>query len=299
MLHVITAISTDPERPITDDTTAFLRSKLMALGFTPEPPQWLRPDTAVDIFFDGSKPTPSESDFVSDQTTKIDIAIQPAANRRKRLLIADMDSTMITCECIDELADVIGIKDRVSEITERAMNGEIDFAAALTERVALLKGIAERELLEVYERRIRLTPGARTLVMTMKKHGAVSALVSGGFTFFAGRVAAASGFDLFRANRLEINKGQLAGTVHRPIVDSDTKLQTLKQLCHVFGLASESVLAVGDGANDLPMIQNAGMGVAFHAKPKVFQVAAFRVSHSDLTSLLYLQGIRHENFSDA
>ncbi len=225
-----------------------------------------------------------------------DVVVQPATNRQKQLLIADMDSTMITVECIDELADYAGIKPQIAEVTERAMRGELDFAAALDARVALLKGLDEGAIERCLAERVRLMPGARTLVQTMKARGAYTVLVSGGFTRFAEPVAAEIGFDRVVANRLVIAAGALAGTVERPIVDSATKLAELEHALTERDLRAEASLAVGDGANDLAMIRAAGLGVAYHAKPIVAAAAGARIDHGDLTALLWAQGIARKDW---
>lgn len=220
----------------------------------------------------------------------IDANCLPAANRRKRLLIADMDSTIITAECIDEIAEAAGLRDRVQPITEQAMRGEIAFEDALRARVALLEGLAEAELQQVYDARIRLMPGARALVATMRANGAHAALVSGGFTFFTERVAGAAQFDEHRANTLLIESGRLTGRVAEPILGRRAKFDSLVEIAGRLGVALEDTLAVGDGANDLEMIEAAGLGVAYHAKPVVAERAEASIRHGDLTALLYLQG---------
>jgi phosphoserine phosphatase len=222
--------------------------------------------------------------------------VQANANRRKRLLIADMDSTMIGQECVDELADRVGLKARVAAITERAMRGDIAFEPALRERVALLAGLPASVIAEVIAERIRLTPGGPTLVATMRANGAYTCLVSGGFTLFAERIAAMSGFDENRANRLVVTDGRLAGRVEEPILGREAKLATLKDLTARLGLETAATLAVGDGANDLAMLLSAGLGVAYHAKPVVAAQAHARIDHGDLTALLYMQGYRREEF---
>ncbi|PCI59699.1 MAG: phosphoserine phosphatase SerB [Kordiimonadales bacterium] len=226
----------------------------------------------------------------------LDWCLQAEAGRRKKLILADMDSTMITAECIDELADFIGLKEKVSEITEAAMRGELNFESALTERVALLKGLPTTKLLECYETRIALMPGARILVQTMKANGAYSALVSGGFTYFTEKVAAEVGFDMNRANILGIEGTALTGTVMLPICGAQTKLDTLQELASTLDLDTSEILAVGDGANDIPMIEAAGLGVAYHAKPKTQAAAKASVQCGDLTALLYFQGYADSDF---
>jgi len=230
---------------------------------------------------------------------RADVVIQPAATREKRLLIADMDSTMITVECIDELAGYAGIKDRVAAVTEAAMRGELDFEGALDARVALLAGLEEGTIDRCLAERVRIMPGAQALVGTMRARGAHTVLVSGGFTRFAEPVAARIGFDRAIANRLEVADGRLTGTVARPIVGADTKLATLEAAMAGHGIAREATLAVGDGANDLPMIRAAGLGVAYRAKPIVAAAAAARVDRGDLHALLWAQGIARRDWVTA
>jgi len=226
----------------------------------------------------------------------VDAAILPAEGRRKRLFLADMDSTMIGQECIDELADYAGMKAHVAAITERAMRGEIAFEPALRERVALLKGLSLAVVDEVIATRITLTPGGRELVRTMRANGAHTMLVSGGFTLFTGRVAAAIGFHADRANVLVTEGDRFAGTVVEPILGREAKLAALIEQRAALGLPPEATLAVGDGANDLAMLGEAGLGVAYHAKPKVAESAQVRIDYGDLTALLYLQGYRRDEF---
>jgi phosphoserine phosphatase len=221
----------------------------------------------------------------------VDVAVLPAENRRKRLLVADMDSTMIEQECLDELAGALGLKETVSAITDRAMRGEIAFEPALRERVALLDGLPAKETVEAVLRdHISLTPGGRALVATMRANGAYCALVSGGFTVFTGPVASWLGFDEHRSNRLEVEGGRLTGRVAEPILGREAKLAAIEELARSGGLRRGETLAVGDGANDLAMLQAAGLGVAFRAKPAVAAAAHARIDHGDLTALLYLQG---------
>ena len=225
-----------------------------------------------------------------DAPARVDVVVQPSAGRRKALLVADMDSTMITVECIDELADYAGIKAEVAAVTEAAMRGELDFGAALDARVALLAGLDTAMIARCLAERVTVTPGARALVRTMRAHGARCVLVSGGFTSFAAPVAAEIGFDLAIANDLLIADGRLTGAVAKPIVDSRTKAATLTRESAALGIEAAATLAVGDGANDLPMIEAAGLGVAYHAKPIVAAAARARIDHGDLSALLYAQG---------
>ena len=260
-------------------------------------PIWLAEGEACDICFDTPPTGPAEAAaraVLGDAA--IDVVIQPAAGRRKRLLVADLESTIIENEMLDDLAGVLGIGPRVAEITRRAMNGEIDFTAAIEARVALLAGI-ENSVLEKAAAGIRLTPGARTLVATMHRAGARTALVSGGFTVFAERVATALGFDHVIANRLEFAGSRLAGRVLSPIVTGETKRRTLLGLVADYGLSPAETIAVGDGANDLAMLGAAGLGIAFHAKPMVAAAARWRIDHADLTALLYAQGYRAEEIA--
>ena len=227
----------------------------------------------------------------------VDFALIPGgADRRKRLLVADMDSTIIGCECLDELADFAGVKAEVSAITERAMRGEIDFEGALRERVGMLKGLPADDLRRCFDERVRLNPGARALVSTMAAHGARCVLVSGGFDFFTGRVARAAGFQADQANHLIEADGRLTGRVREPILGREAKLAALRQEAAALELSLGEVVAIGDGANDLAMIEAAGLGVAYRAKPVVAARADVRIDHADLTALLYFQGYRSDEF---
>ncbi|MGR3273202.1 phosphoserine phosphatase SerB [Thalassococcus profundi] len=259
---------------------------------------WLAPDEAAEFAL---AEVPGNLWQVWDdvQGLGVDLAVQPADGRRKKMLLADMDSTMIRQECIDELADAAGVGDRVKEITARAMNGELDFEGALTERVGLLQGLPETVISDVLESRITLMPGGPVLLATMKAHGAFAALVSGGFTAFTTRIAATLGFDEHRANTLLAKNGLLNGDVARPILGREAKVQALDEITARLGITPAEVLAVGDGANDLGMLQRAGTGVALHAKPSVQAQCDIRVNHGDLTALLYLQGYARTEFAAA
>jgi len=229
----------------------------------------------------------------------IDFVIQKASNRKKKVLIADMDSTMIDQECIDELAAEVGLKEEVSIITAKAMNGEIPFEDAIHERVSLLAGLEVSVINEIIKKRITLAAGGKTLLKTMKANGHYSALVSGGFTQFTSRIAKKLGFDEHHANQLIENDGKLTGKVHLPVLGADAKVDQLQNIANTRGLEPEDFIAVGDGANDLPMLQTAGTGVALHAKPSVAAEASIKIDHSDLTSLLYIQGYREEQIVHA
>jgi phosphoserine phosphatase len=255
----------------------------------------LGPD-AVEIAVEGDLAALHAAAKAATEGLPVDFAVIPAEGRRKRLLIADMDSTIINVECLDELADFAGVKAQVSEITERAMRGELLFEGALRERVGMLKGLSTDALRACYDDRVRLNPGARTLVATMAAHGARCALVSGGFTFFTSRVAEAAGFHLNRANTLIEADGKLTGQVGDPILGKEAKLAALQEETAVLGLTPADALAVGDGANDLAMIEAAGLGVAYRAKPIVAAQAHAKVDHADLTALLYFQGYKAAEF---
>ena len=259
---------------------------------------WLADGVACDIALkDGANPDWQEAllrGVVGD--APIDVIVQNAETRRKKLLIADMDSTMIGQECIDELAAEVGLKDKVAAITARAMNGEIAFEPAVTERVALLKGLPLSVVGDVIEKRITLTPGGLELVATMKAKGYYTALVSGGFTVFTGPIAATLGFNENRANILLEKDGHLTGAVAEPILGKQAKVDALVDITTRLGISTADALAVGDGANDLGMLHLAGAGVALHAKPMVSAQVKIRIEHADLTALLYIQGYRKTDF---
>lgn len=257
---------------------------------------WLSPDEAAE--FEVAS-LPADFDRIRDELRAegADLNALPTEGRRKRLLLADMDSTMIEQECIDELADEAGAGPQVAAVTARAMNGELDFEEALIERVATLRGLPESVIADVLDNRITLAPGGICLVHTMRRHGAHAALVSGGFTQFTAEIAARIGFDSHRANRLDIEDGTLTGQVIPPILGREAKIARLRELCDTLGIGVGDAVAVGDGANDLGMIHAAGMGVALHAKPSVAAQAPIRIQHGDLTALLFLQGYRREHFA--
>jgi phosphoserine phosphatase len=296
-MTLVATLIANPARPAITDAVLAEARRVLA---TDHRPRILHGEVAAELL------VPAEPDEASALTERlratfsgepIDVAVLPGgAHRRKRLFLADMDSTMIEQECIDELADLVGIKPEVAAITERAMRGEIAFEPALRERVGLLKGLPVDVIDGLIRDRIRLMPGGRTLVATMRAHGAYACLVSGGFTRFTGPIGATIGFDETRANVLDVADGHLTGGVVEPIVGAEAKRATLIELRGRFGLSESEVLAVGDGANDLPMLGEAGVGVAFRAKPKVADAARVRIEHGDLTALLYLQGFSAAEF---
>jgi phosphoserine phosphatase len=258
--------------------------------------RWLDEGVAADLVFTGDLKTKRAALEESLSDESIDVIVQPLAHRRRRLLVADMDSTLIGQECLDELADFAGVGDRVAAITERAMRGEVAFAPALRERVALLAGLPEAVIGDVLGERITLNRGARTLVQTMRANGAYVAIVSGGFRQFTGAIRERLGADEDRANTFIIEGGKLTGEVIEPILGEGAKLSALKEIAAALGLTLDDTLAVGDGANDLPMLQAAGLGIAYRAKPKVAAGADARVEHADLTALLYAQGFARKDF---
>jgi phosphoserine phosphatase len=249
---------------------------------------WVEPERACDLLLGleaGGARTALEGLLPG-----VDVVVQPQGGRRKRLLVADMDSTMISVECIDELADYAGMRAEVAAVTERAMRGELDFAAALEARVALLKGLDAAAIDRCHEERVRLTPSARALVRTMRAGGAYCLLVSGGFSLFADRVAAAIGFDAARANDLHVAAGVLTGTVGHPILGAEGKRRALLDAAGAHAIPLADTLAVGDGANDIPMLREAGLGIAYHAKPAAAEAADARIEANDLGAVLFAQG---------
>jgi phosphoserine phosphatase len=297
-MSLVATLICNPANPALDSTVVDGARAVLA---SPGPAQWLFDEVAVDIPFDGSEDAGATVARLREARgdLPIDIVVQSRIDRRKKLFLADMDSTMIGQECIDELADFAGLKAHVAAITERAMRGEIAFEPALRERVALLKGLPVGVIDEVLKTRITLTPGGRELVGTMRAHGGYTCLISGGFTLFASAVAAMIGFQESRANELKVEGGKLTGEVAEPILGRAAKLATLVELREAFDLDNLDTLVVGDGANDLGMIEAAGLGVAYHAKPAVAAAAHVRIDHGDLTALLYAQGYRREEFADA
>ncbi len=293
-MHVATLIA-HPDGPHFSAREIGLLGEL--LGVAAAEPQWLAEGTAADLPL-AAAPAPEAVAATRERaaTLGLDLVVQEAAGRRKRFLIADMDSTMIEQECIDELAAEIGIKDKIASITARAMNGEIAFEPALRERVGLLAGLGEDVVETVIAERITYVRGGRTLIATMRAAGAHTALVSGGFTVFTGPIGAALGFHESRANRLIARDGRLTGEVGEPILGAEAKVAALKEIAAAKGLTPAETIAVGDGANDLPMLQLAGTGVALHAKPTVAARAPHRIDGGDLTALLYIQGYRRDEF---
>ena len=282
----------NPARPVLD--AALVESLRAAWGGGA--PRWLNPGIAAEFDL-AAIPATRWQDWARLQEAAVDLCVQPAQARRKAMLLADRDSTMLQQECIDELADMAGVGARVAAITARAMNGELDFEGALIERVGLLRGLPLAVIDQVLAERITYMPGGRVLIATMKAHGGHAALVSGGFTAFTARVAAALGFDEHRANTLLVEGAQLSGEVGRPILGRQAKVDALEQITARLGLTPAEVIAVGDGANDLGMLHRAGSGVALHAKPSVAAQCELRVNHGDLTALLYLQGYAAEDFA--
>lgn len=287
---------------ITHPEAAVLSEDLLAHVVKAAPVQswhWLNKAVAADLFFE--QPSQDQLGQLRSllQSLPIDIIVQPVSGRRKQLFLADMDSTMIGQECIDELADFVALKPLVANITTRAMRGEIAFEPALREQVALLRGLPVAVIDQVITERITLTAGAQTLVATMRNNGAHTVLVSGGFSLFTEVIARKIGFDDHRGNVLVVADGKLAGLVKEPILGRHGKLQCLQKSSLKLGLSKNQTIAVGDGANDLDMLQEAGLGIAFHAKPKVAAQANARVDHADLTALLYAQGYNADEFSRA
>ncbi len=272
---------------------------LNALGARVADPIWLAERRAADIGFDGARPGDAVDTLRQTFSGRaIDLHAAPRVGRRKQLLLADMDSTIVTTETLDELAAFVGLKDEIAAITARAMNGELDFEAALTERIGMLAGLAEATLAEAYGD-VVLSPGAETMVRTMAANGARCVLISGGFKYFTSRVAARAGFHGEYANDFVISGGKLTGAVIRPILTKDVKLETLMAEAAELGIRPDAAMAIGDGANDLPMIQAAGLGIAYRGKPVVAQAAPARIDHGDLTVALYFQGYAEDEFVTA
>ncbi len=293
MYLVITLIAARPDQRLPRLAAAVCEALAIQAG-----PIWLAVQEACDLFLDAAAPgAVAKAVRAVIGKLPVDMLVQPVAGRRKRLLVADLESTIVENEMLDELGSILGIGPDIAEITRRAMNGEIDFATALAARVALLAGTGTRVLADAATR-IRLTAGAESLVATMRGDGALTALATGGFTIFANHVAAKLGFDRVVANRLEIIEDRLTGRVLAPIVTGETKRRTLMALAAELGVAPGAALAVGDGANDLPMLKAAGLGVAFRAKPFVAAATRAHLDYADLTGLLYAQGYLKADFAD-
>ena len=293
---IVTLISAGTAAGLTEAAVADVAG---ALGFSVRT-DWLGAGEACDLIADSlhDRHGVLRKARAALGTDSVDVVVQEASGRRRKLLIADMDSTIIDQECIDELAAAFGVAEKVVSITERAMRGELDFSGALRDRVALLEGMPVTLMEEVFDSRVTIRPGARTLVQTMRGHGAYTALVSGGFRYFTGRVAAATGFDDNRANDLEHVDGKLTGRVIEPVLGREAKVEALNAYAKSLSIGPDDAIAVGDGANDLAMIDVAGMGVGFHAKPAVREAADADIWYSDLTALLYMQGFRRTEFRD-
>jgi len=292
--HVLTLIADPATSPLDDTVAKQARAALADLGASTSPADWLTPGIACDIGFEGLDPEQAQAAVAKALAgTPADIVAQPREGRRKAILVADMESTIIRQEMLDELGELVGARDRIAEITRRAMNGEIDFKGALRERVALLAGLPATVLADMIGR-ITMMPGAETLVSTLVRHGIWCALVSGGFKTFTAHVRDRLGFHEDQANDLVIADGKLAGTPVEPILDKDAKLQALIRIAASRRVPLSATMTVGDGANDLPMLQAAGLGVAYHAKPAVAAQARARIDHGDLTALLYIQGYRSD-----
>jgi phosphoserine phosphatase len=287
--HVATFIAAPGER-LTADAA---RTALAAAGVLPTELRWLDEGAALDAFLAGAAPTQVVEAALAPQ--RVDVIVQPLSRRRKALLVADMDATMIVEESLDELARLVGVDERVARLTEQAMRGDIGFEQALAERVALFEGVA-MEAIDEIAASLTPSPGAATLVATMRAHGAHTALVSGGFMDFAQRVAARLRFDAAFANSLEVGAGRLIGRVAPPIRGAAAKAEALESLRSSIGVSREATLAIGDGANDLDMLLAAGLGVAYRAKPRVAAAAPARLNHADLTGLLYAQGFTGQEF---
>ncbi|MEM9104474.1 MAG: phosphoserine phosphatase SerB [Pseudomonadota bacterium] len=293
-MPLVATLITHPSNPV---LTPELIERAVA-GLSVSSTDWLAPGIACDVELpDGVSGEDAKQTLAQNMADQpVDIVIQETDSRRKDLLIADMDSTMIGQECVDELAAEAGVYDHVAAITARAMNGEIEFESAMSERVALLKGLNLSVVDDVLKNRISLTSGGRTAVATMKANGAYTALVSGGFTLFTGPISRMLGFDEHRANILGHSDGKLDGTVVEPVLGRQSKVDALNELTRARGWSTDQAMAVGDGANDLGMLHLAGSGVALHAKPRVAAEAKIRIDHGDLTALLYMQGYRQSDF---
>jgi phosphoserine phosphatase len=298
MGHVLSLIAAPSKSPLTAGDVEGARRALQAAGAEPGAAVCLAPEEAGEVPFEGDAAASLAAARAALDERPLDVNVLPAAGRRKRLLLADMDSTLIEQECVDELAAEVGKRDEIAAITARAMRGELEFEPALRERVAMLRGLSTAVSERLIAERIAIMPGAATLVATMRAHGAHAALVSGGFTSFAGPIAEKLGFDEFRANTLLFEADALTGLLAEPILGREAKVEALHEVTARLGIAPADVLAVGDGANDLGMIRLAGLGVAYRAKPTLREAADAAVDNGDLTALLFLQGYRREEFAE-
>ena len=297
MNNVVTIVVKSETRDLTREDIEKAVDTLENTGAETSQHQWLSQGEAVDIpFFNLPNDIATEALLHRFKYRNADIFSQEIATRKKKMVIADMDSTIIEVECIDEIADMLGLKEKISAITEAAMNGELDFNAALLERVSMLQGLSENALRQVYDERVTFTEGARELIGTMRSHNKLAVLISGGFTYFTDIVKKELGFTHSFANKLGIEDGKLSGEVIGDIINADVKREILITLRETHNMETSDVLAVGDGANDIPMIGEAGFGIAFKAKQKTIEAANASVNHTDLTSLLFLQGYRREDF---
>ena len=296
MTHTLTTISSQENSCLTEALVSKV-SEALHVSQT----RWLYPSVACDFDLQNSPNTDEEINLVRSiiGDLPIDVVIQNSNNRKKKLFLADMDSTIIGQECIDELAAELGIKDKVAAITEAAMNGEIDFEGALKDRVALLAGLEEAVVAEVLSNRITINHGAHEALALMRAHGTHTALVSGGFTIFAKEIAGEVGFHEFHANELLIQNGKFSGKVAEPILGQQAKLDQLNRLANEKQISLSDTIAIGDGANDLPMLMNAGTGIAFHAKPSVAEQAKVVINHGDLSAILFVQGYTKANIDAA
>jgi phosphoserine phosphatase len=296
MQQILTLVAGPPARGIDNSMLAAASAALAREGASVGGPLWLAERAALDLPFEALAPERAQAAASAALAAwPIDLVAQSCEGRRKRLLLADMDSTIITLETLDELADFAGVKDKVAALTERSIRGELDFETTLLERVAMLRGLSASALERTWQR-VTLTKGASTLVRTMRKAGAFTALISGGFSYFSHRVRELVGFDHDEANRLEVADGRLTGRVLPPVMDSAGKRATLERLARQQALPLAATLAVGDGANDLAMVAAAGLGIAYRGKPPLAAAARARVDHGDLTALLFFQGYRAEEF---